>query len=498
MTHFRKEGLYNVVHWAACLVLVYICTLCDKPLFVQTYCLVAINLSGLLVITYLRELIKMRNFLVIWTGQLISLIGSGMTAFALDLWVYQQTNSVTQYALVALFNIIPPILISPIAGTLIDKWDRRRTILVSDFLAAILTGSIAILFFTGNLQVWQIALVTTGISIFGVFQRLALMTSTKLLVEEKQLKNAVGLSQISESIGSLVVPALAGALILIVKMDGVLFIDFITYIFSLFTLLLVKFPSPNKSDSDDFEVVNQPSGWATLTALKDELKHGWQYTTTNNSILSLLLYFTAINFLIGMVSLLLVPMILASFNSSVVGSILTVGGIGSLFGSLMLGLFGGEKYRLTKTMFFGSCLGFFLILAGLYPSSLSTMIAIFGGMLSFSLVNGISEILLISHVPLEIQGRVFGLQGTITASSLPVAYLVTGPLTDWVFEPLMAKNGALASTVGQIIGVGPGRGIGLLFIILGILQILITLCAYSYRPIRKLDHPTMPYNIPTN
>jgi MFS transporter, DHA3 family, macrolide efflux protein len=438
---------------------------------------------------YFREITKMRCFLTIWIGQLVSLIGSGMTAFALDLWVYQQTNSVTQYAMVALFNIIPPILISPIAGALVDKWDRRITILGSDFLAAILTGLIAILFFTGNLQVWQIAIVTTGISVFGVFQRLALTSSTKLLVEEKQLETAVGLSQISEAIGSLIVPALAGALVLIIKMDGILFIDFVTYLFSLFTLLLIKFPSPKKSNSDEPEVAEQPQGWENLNILKDDLKYGWQYTVTHDGIFPLLLYFTAINFLIGIVSLLLVPMVLVSFNSSVAGSMLTIGGIGTLFGSLMLGLFGGAKYRLTKTIFFGLCLGFCIILAGLYPSSLLITIAIFGGMLSFSLVNGISEVLFISHVPIEVQGRVFGFQGTITASSLPIAYLVTGPLTDWVFEPLMAKNGALASTVGQIIGVGPGRGMGLLFIVLGTLQILITLYAYNYRPMRKLDHP---------
>jgi MFS transporter, DHA3 family, macrolide efflux protein len=444
------------------------------------------------VLIYLQEFAKMRKFLIIWIGQLVSLIGSGMTAFALDIWVYQQTNSVTQYALVALFNVIPPILISPIAGALVDKWDRRITILGSDFLAAILTGLIAILFFTGNLQVWQIAIATAGISVFGVFQRLALMTSTKFLVGKKQLESAVGLSQISESIGSLIVPALAGALVLIVKMDGILLIDFITYMFSLFILLFVKFPSPKNSNLDEPEVAEQPQGWVNLNILKDDLKYGWQYIATHDSILPLLLYFTAINFLIGIVSLLLVPMMLISFNSSVAGSMLTIGGIGSLFGSLMLGVFGGAKYRLTKTMFFGSCLGLCIILAGLYPSSLLITIAIFGGMLFFSLVNGISEVLFISHVPLEVQGRVFGFQGTITASSLPVAYLVTGPLTDWVFEPLMAKNGALASTVGQIIGVGPGRGIGLLFIVLGTLQILITLYAYSYRPMRKLDHPPVP------
>ncbi len=443
------------------------------------------------ILTYLREFAKMRKFLIIWIGQLISLIGSGTTAFALDIWVYQQTNSVTQYALVALLNVIPPILISPIAGALVDKWDKRITILGSDFLAAILTGLIAILFFTDNLQVWQIAIATAGISVFGVFQRLALTTSTKLLVEEKHLESAVGLSQISESIGSLIVPALAGTLVLTIKMDGILFVDFVTYMFSLFTLLLIKFPSLEKGNSNQPKVADQSQGWVNLNVLKDDLKYGWQYTVTHDSILPLLLYFTAINFLIGIVSLLLVPMVLVSFNSSVAGSMLTIGGIGTLLGSLMLGVIGGAKYRLTKTMFFGSCLGFCIILAGLYPSSLLITIAIFGGMLSFSLINGISEVLFISHIPLEVQGRVFGFQGAIVASSLPVAYLVTGPLTDWVFEPLMAKNGALASTVGQIVGVGPGRGMGLLFIVLGTLQILITLYAYNYRPMRKLDHPIM-------
>jgi MFS transporter, DHA3 family, macrolide efflux protein len=436
--------------------------------------------------SFLQTLIQMRAFLTIWSGQFVSLIGSGITSFALDLWVYQRTGSVTQYALIALLNVIPPILVAPIAGVFVDRWDRRLTILSSDFIAALMTGLIALLFFTGNLQVWQIALITTVISTVGVFQRLALTASTKLLVSEQHLEQAVGLSQISESIGSLLVPALAGALVLMVKMEGVLLIDFATYFVALFTLLLVKIPTHRQASESD--VSDQPQGWAALGTLRNELQCGWQYTLANPDILSLLFYFTVINFLIGLVSLLVVPMVLGFLNTSEAGAMLSIGSIGSLFGSLFIGLVGGRKYRLTKTMFFGMGLGLCIILLGLQPSRIWITVAIFIGMLCFSLVNGISEVLFISNVPVEIQGRVFGLQGMIAASSLPLAYVMAGPLTDWIFEPLLTKNGALASTIGQVIGVGPGRGIALLFIILGILQVAVTLYAYSYRPLRKLDH----------
>jgi MFS transporter, DHA3 family, macrolide efflux protein len=436
--------------------------------------------------SFLRNAIEMRAFLVIWSGQFVSIIGSGITGFALDLWVYQRTGSVTQYALVALFNVIPPILVSPIAGVFVDRWNRRLTILGSDFLAAIMTGLIALLFFTGNLQVWQIALITTAISTLGVFQRLALNASTKQLVSEKHLEQAVGLSQISESMGSLVVPALAGTLVLIVKMEGVLLIDFATYLVSLVTLLLIKIPAHRQSVTSNGN--DHPQSRINLKTIWGELQQAWQYTTAHRGILSLLIYFTIINFLISLVGLLIIPMVLGFLSTSAAGSILSIGGIGSLFGSLLLGFIGGTKYRLTKTMLFGLCLGLCIILLGLHPSSILITVAIFLGMLFFSLINGISEVLFISCVPIEIQGRVFGLQGTITASSIPLAYMVAGPLTDGFFEPLLAKNGALSNTVGQIIGVGSGRGIALLFIILGIAQVIVTISAYSYRPMRKLDH----------
>jgi hypothetical protein len=129
-------------------------------------------------------------------------------------------------------------------------------------------------------------------------------------------------------------------------------------------------------------------------------------------------------------------------------------------------------------------------LAGLRPSVTLITIVTFGGLLCFPLIAGCSQALLLSKVAPNVQGRIFALQEMITSSSLPFAYLFIGPLADYVFEPLLVSGGPLAGTIGRIIGVGAGRGIGLLFIVLGILQIILTIYSYLYRPLRLIDEQT--------
>jgi MFS transporter, DHA3 family, macrolide efflux protein len=290
------------------------------------------------------------------------------------------------------------------------------------------------------------------------------------------------LSQISAAIGSLVVPALAGILVLSVQIQGIIIIDFSTYLFSLLTLLIVKIPSPaiNGNTGND----SQLKGFTTIY---HDLQYSWQYMISHPSILSLTFYFTAVNFFLAIISLLLVPMLLGFSNSSTAGSIMSIGGIGALFGSILLGFVSGPKNRLTKMIFFGLCLGICVVFAGLRPSIYLVTIAIFCGMLSFTMLSGISEILLVSIIPVEMQGRLFGLQSMIVSSSIPLAYLGVGPLIDLVFEPLLSPRGLLADNIGRIIGVGQGRGIALFLVVLGALQIIATFCAYQYRPLRQLD-----------
>lgn len=439
---------------------------------------------------FTQEFKILKPFITIWFGQLVSLIGSSLTSFALDLWIYQKTGSVTQYALVSLCMTMPPILLSPFAGTFADRWDRRWIMFFSDLGAGMVTLSIAFLFFFNQLNFWFICIAIGVISSFGVFQRLAATTATRLLVPKKHLGRAIGMMQIGESAASIFVPALAGILVLTIQLQGVLLIDCVTYFFSLGTLILIKFPK-NLLRDDGIDILEESESSEQekyeSSSIITELTYAWQYITSRPSFAGLILYFMVTNFLIGMVSLLIMPMLLNFVSSATAGTILSIGGFGTLLGSIVMGVWGGPKQRMPGILGLSLLLGSCIMVAGLRPSVPLITAAVFGGLFCFPLISALNEALLLTKVSREVQGRVFGLLTTMSSAAIPLSYLLAGPLVDRVFEPLMAVNGALADSVGMLIGTGSGRGIGLLFVVLGLSQIVASVIAYSYRPLRNID-----------
>jgi MFS transporter, DHA3 family, macrolide efflux protein len=430
----------------------------------------------------LRELVTLRVFLIFWFGQLLSLMGSGVTAFALDLWVYQKTGSVTQFALVSLSITLPRIVIAPIAGVFVDRWDRRLTMFWSNCAAGLLTLLIALLFSIGQLQVWQIVIITILISISAVFQNLAGMAAVNTLVPDEHLSRGVSLIQIGQAASTLFAPVIAGTLVLTIKMQGVFLIDFASYLVFVGILLLVRFP--NVLTETESEATKPTQGWA---GLRNDLVYAWQYTLGRLDLLAFLLYTTAINFVVGFVAILLVPMLLTFISPADAGLTMTTSGFGLLFGSLLVGVFGGAKRQVRLVLLSGFCLGLFIMGAGFRADRIMITAAIFGAMSSFTVLGGLGQVLLLKTIPAAVQGRIFGLQGMIVGSCVPLSALLSGPLADQVFEPLLAKNGALANSLGHIIGVGSGRGIACMFILLGIMQIIITILFSGYRPLWLLD-----------
>lgn len=421
---------------------------------------------------------NLRVFIIIWFGQFVSLIGSGLTGFGIDLWIYHQTGSVTQYALVALFNILPPILASPIAGVLVDRWNRRMTMIISDYIAGVATLFIALLFLNGRLEIFYICCLVSVVSICNLFQKLAAITVVPLLVPKKHLARASGLWQTGESLTELFTPFLAGVLFLSIQLQGIFIIDFLTYFISLTTLFIVKFPREKYKNSPQSRHANE------FYSFKQDIISAWNYLISYPGLLGLLLYFAASNFIIGIVSILMIPMLLTIVSSATTGLIISIGGIGTLIGSVIMGIWGGPKKLTHGIIAFGILLGVCILLAGLRPEVILIALGIFGGLFCFPLITGCSEALFWNKVEEQMQGRVFALQGMISSSLLPIAYLLAGFLADNVFEPLLNEGGLLADNVGKIIGIGPGRGIGLLFIIMGVLQILLT--TYSSRFLVRL------------
>jgi hypothetical protein len=419
----------------------------------------------------------MRVFLLIWSGQLVSLIGSGLTGFALGVWVYQRTGSATQFALISLFTMLPSIAISPLAGALVDRWDRRWAMILSDSGAALSTLAIALLLIAGRLQVWQIYVAMTISSAFSAFQWPAYSAATTLLVPKRHLGRASGMVQFGQAVGQIASPALAGALVATIQVQGVILIDFATFVFAVLTLLFARVPRPKAT----------AEGAAGKGSLLREAGYGWSYILARPGLLGLLIVFAATNFSTGVVSVLFTPMILSLTNATVLGTLLSIAGLGMLAGSLLMSAWGGPRRRVYGVLAFECLMGVCVIFGGAQVSIPLIAVAVFGYFFSIPIVDGSSQAIWQSRTAPDVQGRVFAVRRMIAWSSLPLAYLIAGPLADHVFEPLLATGGPLAGSVGRLIGVGPGRGIGLLFIVMGVLNMLVPLAGYLYPRLRLVE-----------
>ena len=418
----------------------------------------------------------MRDFLLLWLGQLVSLTGSGLTGFALGLWVYQRTGSVTDFALISMFTLLPQIVLSPLAGALIDRWDRRRVMMLSDLVAGIVTLTMSLLLMRQQLMVWQIYLGMALISTCNAFQLPAYFAATSLLLPPEQRGRGSGMVQLGQAVGQIAAPVLAGVFVLTIGINGVLVIDFATYVFAVGTLALVHIPRA--------EATPDQTGKGSLGR---EIAYGWSYLTSRPGLLGLMLFITAANFMLGIISVLVTPLVLAIASPAVLGSVMSTGGIGMLVGSVVMSAWGGPKRRVSGVLGFMLLGGLCILVGGLRPSTLLIAFAAFGFFFCLPIINGCNMAILQSKVAPDVLGRVFALSNMLVAAAMPLSFVLAGPLADRVFERLLVDGGPLAGSIGAWIGVGPGRGIGLLFIVLGILIELIVAAAYAYPRIRLVE-----------
>jgi predicted MFS family arabinose efflux permease len=420
-------------------------------------------------------------FVLVWVGQVVSLLGSGLTAFALGVWVFQMSGSTTQYAFITVCSRLPAILVAPIAGALIDRWDRRHAMIFGDVGAGLSILAVALLYIAGVLNIWHICIALILNSALSAFQWPAYAAATTMLVSKKNYGRAAGMIQTGDALGFIVSPILGGVLLLTIKLDGIFLVDVATFFFSILTLLIVRIPSPAKISEAG---VAGKSIWR-------EVAFGWRYITSRPGLMALLLFFATTNFLSGFILVLTTPLVLTFASASVLGTVMSVGGSGMLIGGLVMSAWGGPKRRIYTVFGFQLLSGFCFILGGLRPSAVLIMIAAFFFFFSLTFVNGSSQAIWQSKIPPDLQGRVFAVRRMVAWSALPLSYMIAGPLAEYVFEPFMAVGGRYAGTVGQVIGVGPGRGIGLLFIIMGILTILIVCGGYFYPRLRLLEDEVM-------
>jgi MFS transporter, DHA3 family, macrolide efflux protein len=416
-----------------------------------------------------------RTFFTIWIGQLASIIGSGLTNFGLGVWVLTETGSVTQFALIIMFASVPAILAAPFAGVIVDKWKRKWLMVISDSIAGISTIIIFVLIYFNVFEVWHLYITAAVSSLFSSFQMPAYQATIPLLVPKAQLGRANGLVQMADALSIVFAPVMAGFLLASMGIKGILIIDFFTFIIALSTLLIVKFPELSLSEKDPKKV----------SFFQDAL-FGWKYIIDRPGLRGLLVYFAVVNLLLGYFNVLLQPLILSFTNERMLGIALSITGIGMLVGGIAMSIWGGPKNRILAVIGSGAISGLFLMVLGFKESVFLVTLATCLMFLLLPIGNAASQVIWQSKVPLNVQGRVFALRRMIAISLSPIAYITAGPLVEKVFDPAV-QNGGFAQGLTKLIGTGDGRGIGLLFILLGAGWIVTSLVVFLNPRVRGLE-----------
>lgn len=421
-----------------------------------------------------RVLAEMRTFSVIWLGQLVSSLGSGLTGFALPVWVYQKTGSAEAFGLLFFATTVPTVLLSPVAGALVDRWDRRRVLLVSDALSALMTLAIAVLLYTGSFEVWHLVVISGLGSAVGTFQMPAFTASVGMLVPPKHFSRASGMMQTSEAVAGILTPLVAGVLVTVIGLWGILAIDVATFLIAVATLAAVRIPNP-------------PPSPEPRRSLLREAHDGWVFVRARPGMLALLIYFPIINLGQGMVNPLFQPMVLSFANPAELGAVVSIASVGMLLGSLAMSAWGGPA-RKVRGLVTGQILcSLCLVIVGLRPSLALVTVAMFLMLLCSPLTATSSQSIWLSKTPRHMMGRVFAIRRMLALSTMPIAALACGPLADRVFNPLLMPGGALEHSVGRVLGVGPGRGIALLYVLVGTFVIVATALLYLSPRVRRLE-----------
>ena len=404
------------------------------------------------------------RFLVIWSGQLISSIGSGLTAFSLGVYAFRLTQSATVYSMIILLAFLPSYLLKPFGGTLADRIDRRLLIIVGDLGSAMGLVLILVAMLIGIEQLW---IIYTGVALSSLFVAIhnpAYKASVTDLVDEEMYGKASGLIQLAESSRFIISPVIAGFLINTLRIEHILLIDISTFVLAMLAVVAVKGrigTSINAKEESRFL-----ADFAT----------GFKYVFSRNSLIRLLILTSVITFSIGFLQSLLGPMILSFATPAELGTTQTISALGMLVSSLLIGLFSkweNQMSVLARSLFLT---GLFYTLMGI---STNLLVITTSGFLFFAtlpFVNTSLEVMIRKDVDNHMQGRAWSVVSLISQMGMVIAMGSAGLLADKVFNPMLQNNGILASSIGMLTGTGPGRGIGLMFILAGLL-----LAGFSFR-----------------
>ncbi|WP_371483894.1 amino acid adenylation domain-containing protein [Kitasatospora sp. NBC_00315] len=417
---------------------------------------------------------SMGRFLTVASGQQISIIGSALTEFALPIWILLRTGSLAQFGLMAAFGLVPGILVAPLAGAVVDRGDRRRIMLLSDLAAGATQALTLALALTGTLQVWHVYILISVLSLALTFQRFAWGSAVPQLVPKRYLGRANGVVQMAFGFAQFLVPLFAVKLLDVVGLSGILAFDVASYVFAVAVVALVRFPGA--------------MAWRRRESVGAEIRAGFRSSLGSRHFRAMLVFFAVLNIFLSPLFLLTTPLVLSFGTLSATGWVATGGGAGAVLGGVTLLVWGGPRRRRLRGVMLATLgLAAAASVTGLHASLPVVALGAFGMAFGLALVNGVYATIIQTKVPQRFHGRVIAVNTMVAWSTLPLGFAVVAPFGPKLLQPLMDEHGALASTLGRVIGTGEGRGIGLLYLLFGLAMALLALVCLRVPVLARFD-----------
>lgn len=403
------------------------------------------------------------RFYIIWLGQLISSIGNGITAFSLGIFAFNKTQSTTVFSLIVLFSFLPAYIVKPLGGILADRFDRKKIIMVGDLGAALGVLFIFTSFLLGFDQIIILYFGTAFSSLFFGIQNPAYKASITDLVTESLFAKASGMVQLAESSRHLISPVIAGLLMKYSNIETILLLDILSFIIAVLTVWSITYNKqkviPNRK----------------LALNQNDYLLGVKYVFTKEKLLWLLIITSTITFFVGFLQALMAPLLLALVNEKSLGFIQSFAASGMFIGSIFIGMGNKSTNQVQLLPYFLMLSGLFYALFGWSTNIFFTTIGGFLFFLTLPFINSSLEVLIRKEVDNSVQGRVWSIISLISQFGMMVSFGIAGLLADHFFTPAFLPEGLLASSIGRIIGVGPGRGIGFMFVMAGFSVFLFSL-----------------------
>ncbi len=433
------------------------------------------EVGGLLGLSTPRRKTDWRSFLILWFGQTTSAVGTMTTYYGLGIWTFQETGSTSSLSLVILAALFPQLAVLPFAGALIDRYDRRKMMLVSDTGAAVVTGILLVMFARGELTILTLGLFVAVGSLFQGVQSPAFEAVGTTLVGREHRGRAAGMAQIGRAVPTVLGPIIAGAMVAAVGIVGVFYIDLFTFLVAVTTLYKVRIPKTARTIE----------GMKGLGTMRSEAAASVRYLRTKPGLIYLIIYISLANFALAFFNVYIFPVLLGIGDERLLGVVAGLGAAGMIAGATLITVWGGPTRRMPLVYFGLGAMGAGMLAFGLARRPVTLGLSLVLLFFALAIGNSSTQPIWQSKVEEDLQGRVFSIRKFASTATMPIAYLAAGPVVD-NFLSRFTEVGE-SGVVAAVVGTGDGRGAAAGMVLIGLITIAATVWGWLVPALRRIE-----------